>query len=47
MEVSYKRNRERETSKQVPRIVYSVYKKYFSEPELSEGFETIETIETI
>ena len=28
-------------SKQVPKIAYSVYKKYYEEPTEAEGFESI------
>ena len=38
-DVSYKRNKCREDSKQVPKIAYSVYKKHYEEPMEEEGFE--------
>jgi predicted kinase len=33
MEISYQRNKTRPEDKQVPRIAYSVYNKYFEEPD--------------
>jgi bifunctional polynucleotide phosphatase/kinase len=41
LEVSYKRNKLRSDKKQVPKIAYSVYKKYYEEPNESEGFKLI------
>uniref|UniRef100_A0A6C0IT37 Uncharacterized protein n=1 Tax=viral metagenome TaxID=1070528 RepID=A0A6C0IT37_9ZZZZ len=42
LEDAYQRNKERPEEKQVPRIAYSVYKKYFEEPDdVAEGFELI------
>ena len=41
MDISYKRNKCREDKKQVPRIAYNVYKKYFEVPDESEGFTLI------
>ena len=38
LDVSYKRNKLRSDKKQVPKIAYSVYKKYYEEPNESEGF---------
>jgi hypothetical protein len=40
-DISYKRNKERPEDRQVPKIAYSVYTKYFEEPDESEGFELI------
>lgn len=40
-DISYKRNKTRSDEKQVPKIAYSVYKKYFEEPDNSEGFTLI------
>ena len=41
LEVSYKRNKERDPEKQVPKIAYSVYTKHFENPSVEEGFELI------
>lgn len=41
LEESYKRNKQRCDKKQVPKIAYSVYKKYYQEPNASEGFTLI------
>lgn len=41
MEVCYQRNKGRPEDKQVPRIVYSVYKKHFEEPSEDEGFKVV------
>jgi bifunctional polynucleotide phosphatase/kinase len=41
LEVSYKRNKERDPENQVPKIAYSVYTKHFENPSLEEGFELI------
>jgi len=38
LDISYKRNKLRCNEKQVPKIAYSVYKKYFEEPNIQEGF---------
>ena len=38
MEESYKRNKQRPEDKQVPKIAFNVYKKYFEEPNEEEGF---------
>lgn len=38
LDISYKRNKLREDSKQVPKIAYSVYNKYYEEPNENEGF---------
>ena len=38
LEISYKRNKTRNDEKQVPKIAYSVYKKYYEEPTEEEGF---------
>jgi bifunctional polynucleotide phosphatase/kinase len=40
-DVSYKRNKCRIDSKQVPKIAYSVYKKHYEEPMEEEGFELL------
>ena len=40
-DISYKRNKCRVDKKQVPRIAYNVYKKYYEEPSVDEGFELI------
>jgi bifunctional polynucleotide phosphatase/kinase len=37
-DISYKRNKCRVDKKQVPRIAYNVYKKYYEEPCADEGF---------
>ena len=39
LEISYKRNKTRKDEKQVPKIAYSVYKKYYEEPTEIEGFK--------
>jgi len=39
LEISYKRNKSRCDEKQVPKIAYSVYKKYYEEPREEEGFK--------
>ena len=41
LDISYKRNKSREDDKQVPKIAYSVYKKYYEEPTEAEGFKSI------
>ncbi len=41
LEMSYKQNKQRDAEKQVPKIAYSVYKKYYEEPEQKEGFELV------
>ena len=41
LEVSYKRNKERDPENQVPKIAYSVYTKHFENPSVEEGFELI------
>ena len=38
LDISYKRNKSRCDDKQVPKIAYSVYKKYYEEPTEEEGF---------
>ena len=38
LDVSYKRNKTRDPEKQVPKIAYSVYTKYYEEPNENEGF---------
>tara|TARA_B110000483_G_scaffold30756_1_gene37379 strand:- start:43 stop:984 length:942 start_codon:yes stop_codon:yes gene_type:complete len=38
LEESYKRNKSRNEEKQVPKIAYSVYKKYYQQPSETEGF---------
>ena len=43
LDISYKRNKERADEKNVPKIAYSVYSKYYEEPNESEGF-TLYTI---
>ena len=40
-DTSYKRNKLRSDKTQVPKIAYSVYKKYFEEPQPEEGFSLI------
>jgi len=40
-DISYKRNKCRDDSKQVPKIAYSVYKKHYEEPMEEEGFELL------
>ena len=39
LDISYKRNKSRCDDKQVPKIAYSVYKKYYEEPTEEEGFK--------
>ena len=39
--ISYQRNKERNETKQVPKIAYSVYTKYYEEPTESENFKLI------
>ena len=41
LDVSYKRNMMRKDEKKVPKIAFSVYKKYYEEPDISEGFDSI------
>jgi bifunctional polynucleotide phosphatase/kinase len=41
LELSYKRNKERDPENQVPKIAYSVYTKHFVNPSIEEGFELI------
>ena len=41
LEESYKRNKTRDEDKQIPKIAYSVYTKYFDEPNENEGFKLI------
>ena len=41
LEDSYKRNKLRSDKDQVPKIAYSLYKKYFEEPTEDEGFKLI------
>ena len=38
LDVSYDRSKLREDEKHIPRIAYSVYKKYYEEPTIEEGF---------
>jgi bifunctional polynucleotide phosphatase/kinase len=38
LDISYKRNKTRCNEQQVPKIAYSVYKKYYEEPTEEEGF---------
>jgi len=38
LDISYKRNKSRDDEKQVPKIAYSVYKKYYEEPSETEDF---------
>ena len=38
LDTSYKQNKRRPNEKQVPKIAYSVYKKYYEEPTTEEGF---------
>ena len=38
LEESYKRNKSRDEAKQIPKIAYSIYTKYFDEPNENEGF---------
>lgn len=42
LENAYQRNKMRESEKQVPRIAYSVYTKYFEPPTEDEGFDLLE-----
>ena len=39
LDISYKRNKTRDDEKQVPKIAYSVYSKYYEEPTENEGFK--------
>lgn len=39
---SFKRNRLRDSNKQVPKIAYSIYNKYFQYPNVNEGFTLYE-----
>ena len=41
LDVSYKRNMMRNDEKKVPKIAFSVYKKHYEEPDISEGFNSI------
>jgi bifunctional polynucleotide phosphatase/kinase len=41
MDEAYKRNKLRDKDKQVPKIAYSVYTKYYEVPTIEEGFELI------
>ena len=41
LDASIKRNINREENKQVPRIAFSVYSKYYEEPNVNEGFSLI------
>jgi bifunctional polynucleotide phosphatase/kinase len=41
LDISYKRNKSRCDEKQVPKIAYSVYKKYYEEPTEEEGFNLL------
>ncbi len=41
LDISYKRNKSRCDEKQVPKIAYSVYKKYYEEPTEEEGFSLL------
>ena len=41
MDISYRRNKRRDSDKQVPRIAYSVYTKYFDPPTEEEGLKLI------
>ena len=41
LNVSFKRNRLRPDNKQVPKIAYSVYSKYYNQPDESEGFRLV------
>ena len=38
LDIAYKQNKSRSAEKQVPKIAYSVYKKYYEEPTEEEGF---------
>ena len=38
LDISYRRNKSRDEDKQVPKIAYSVYTKYYEEPKEDEGF---------
>lgn len=38
LDISYKRNKGRDETEQVPKIAYSVYKKYYEAPNETEGF---------
>ncbi len=44
LDISYKRNKSRCEEKQVPKIAYSVYKKYYEEPREEECFTSLYTI---
>jgi bifunctional polynucleotide phosphatase/kinase len=41
LDISYKRNKTRNYEKYVPKIAYSIYSKYFEEPNENEGFKLI------
>ena len=41
LDISYKRNKERNDDKQVPKIAYSVYSKYYEEPTKEEGINVL------
>jgi bifunctional polynucleotide phosphatase/kinase len=41
LEISYKRNKERDPDEQVPKIAYSVYTKHFENPSVEEGFDLV------
>lgn len=41
LEIAYKRNKSRDYEKQVPKIAYSVYSKYFEQPNEIEGYKLI------
>jgi bifunctional polynucleotide phosphatase/kinase len=41
LDISYKRNKARCDKKQVPKIAYNVYKKYYEKPNESEGFTLV------
>ena len=41
LELSYKRNKERDPENQVPKIAYSVYTKHYNAPNVDEGFDLI------
>lgn len=43
-EEAYERNLDRPVEKQVPRIAYSVFNKYYEEPSIEEGFDEIISI---
>ena len=44
LDTSYKRNKSRCDEKQVPKIAYSVYKKYYEAPTEEECFTSLYTI---